>query len=79
VASDRRSGERYAVLEVNPLVRIAVDTDLCQGHGTCYSFFPELFTPDDEGYSEVVGAEVGDALAHEAASVCPERAIQVRG
>jgi ferredoxin len=63
------------------MTKISIDQQRCQGHGTCYGFYPDLFEPDDEGYSLLIepSGEVGDSgQAHEAASVCPERAIAVQ-
>jgi ferredoxin len=61
-------------------MKIRIDTDLCTGHGRCYSLAPELFEPDDEGNGvvrhEVVPAGQEDA-ARRAASNCPERAVIV--
>jgi ferredoxin len=60
---------------------ISIDQRRCQGHGTCYGFFPELFEPNDEGHSRLIepSGEVPDgAEAHDAVFVCPERAISVQ-
>lgn len=59
------------------MVRIGVDGARCQGHGLCYSYFPDLFAPDDEGYAQLLAEDAEPDQAHEAASVCPERAIVV--
>jgi len=46
-------------------VRIVLDSDLCTGHGRCYSLAPELFDADDEGHSVVAGRpELPGALHH---------------
>jgi ferredoxin len=61
-------------------VRLGVDTDLCRGHGRCYTLAPDLLEDDDEGYVTVRGQEIAvpadqvDA-ARNAADSCPERAI----
>jgi ferredoxin len=60
---------------------VQVDPKRCQGHGNCYAYHPELFSPDDEAFAVFVPpAQVNDALiraAHNAAEACPERAITV--
>jgi len=61
-------------------VRIVLDSDLCTGHGRCYSLAPELFDADDEGHSVVLATEVPDGLesqARLAAQNCPERCITI--
>jgi ferredoxin len=61
-------------------MRIAVNAELCSGHGRCYDVSPEIFTPDDEGFCEQRGSQflvrpdVEDA-ARAGAESCPERAI----
>lgn len=59
-------------------MKVVVDEDRCRGHGVCCSTCPEVFGLTDEGYSEVLVAEVPDDLAesaNEAVLNCPERAI----
>jgi ferredoxin len=61
-------------------VKIRIDTDLCTGHGRCYSLVPELFDcNDDDGYGLVKGdgtvTEDQRPLAVKAVNNCPERAI----
>jgi ferredoxin len=63
------------------LVTVAVDPDVCTGHGRCNATAPEIYDLDDDGYCvirriEVVGALA--AIAREGADNCPERAITVR-
>jgi ferredoxin len=63
-------------------VRLAVDAERCTGHGRCYTVAPDLLTYDDEGYVSIRGSavEVPDdqvAAARDAASSCPEQAIQL--
>ena len=61
-------------------MRLSVGTDLCRGHGRCYTLAPDLLEDDDEGYVTVRGQEIAvpadqvDA-ARNAAGSCPERAI----
>jgi len=60
-------------------VQISLDHDRCTGHGRCYSLAPELFDCDDEGYGQVLVADVPADLeerARVAINACPERAIR---
>lgn len=57
-----------------------VDHELCVGHGRCYAVAPELFEPDEQGFSVVVGEADDEELREEldmAARNCPERAVLV--
>lgn len=58
--------------------RVVVDRERCVGHGRCYAAAPEIFEPDDEGFSVVVG-EAGDERLRDALDMairnCPERAV----
>jgi ferredoxin len=59
---------------------VSVDRDLCVGHGRCYVFAPDVFEPDDEGYSTVLVAEPEPRhyeAVHSAARNCPEQAVIV--
>lgn len=50
------------------------------GHGQCYSWAPEVYRPDDQGYCVVQIAEVTGDLAAQAivgAEACPESAITI--
>jgi ferredoxin len=61
-------------------VKLAVDRDICMGHGRCYRIAPDLLTYDDEGYA-TIRDDTGDIpadqyeLAEEAEGTCPEGAI----
>jgi ferredoxin len=62
-------------------LNISVDRK-CQGHGNCYAVAPDVFAPDDEGFSTVIAASVEDGSdlagqARNAADGCPEWAINV--
>jgi ferredoxin len=53
---------------------------MCQGHALCAGVAPDLFTLDDEGYSNVDETEVAaglEALARRGMQTCPERAISI--
>lgn len=59
-------------------MRIEIDHERCTGHGRCYSLAPELFGCDDEGYGQVLLADVPEHLvdqARTAEKACPERAV----
>lgn len=61
-------------------MRIRVDPAVCQGHALCHSVDPDLFTLDDNGYSDVGMKEVppgAEDSARRGALTCPERAISV--
>lgn len=65
-------------------MKLRVDTDLCRGHGRCYTLAPNLLEDDDEGYVTVRGQEItvpADQVddARNAAGSCPERAIALLG
>jgi ferredoxin len=59
-------------------MRLEIDTEVCTGHGRCYTRAPQLIEADDEGFPVLLLAEVPDGLeeaARLAASSCPEGAI----
>jgi ferredoxin len=61
-------------------MRIRVDPTVCQGHALCEAVASDLFTLDDEGYSNVDETEVPaglEELARRAMQTCPERAITI--
>jgi ferredoxin len=61
-------------------MRVEVERTRCTGHGRCYSLAPDVFTPDEQGLSVVIAAEVGDDLSEQARAGeanCPERAIRL--
>ncbi len=61
-------------------MRIVLDSELCTGHGRCYSLAPELFDTDDEGHSVVLHPDVPEGLESQAwlaAQNCPERCITI--
>jgi ferredoxin len=64
------------------MLKVEVDSSVCQGHGRCYDIAPDLFCADDLGYASVVSDNVPDELAEHARRAersCPERAITVTG
>ena len=62
-------------------MRVAINSEVCQGHGRCYDLAPELFGDDDEGYGQVLGDGVvppeQEHAARRAVANCPERAIEL--
>lgn len=61
-------------------VRVTVDANLCEGHGLCEAVAPGVFEMGDDDQAHVLDVDVaGDLirLAHDAARVCPCRAIIV--
>ena len=64
------------------VVRITVDTDLCTGHGRCYTLAPDLLDCDDEGFVTLRGRiievpEVQLTAARDAVAGCPEQAVEL--
>ena len=61
-------------------MKIRVDRQICQGHALCNAEAPELFTLDDDGYSNVGVKEVPlgmEDIARRGMLACPERAITI--
>lgn len=62
-------------------VRVSVDNDICEAHGQCNSVDDELFTLDDDGYSDIgEGKEVPagkEDLAEQGVEVCPVLALRI--
>jgi ferredoxin len=62
--------------------RVSVDSDLCTGHGRCYTLAPDVFDADELGHSKVLVEEVSGELKEHAATAmrnCPESAISLPG
>ncbi len=62
-------------------MRVAVNTELCQGHNRCYALAPELFDVDEYGNAFVIGdgsvpIEL-EGKARLALANCPEYAITI--
>ena len=59
-------------------MRLAIDYELCTGHGRCYALYPDLFDADDAGDAvvlvDVVPIESADR-ARASLACCPEGAI----
>lgn len=62
-------------------MRVALDTELCQGHNRCYALAPEVFDVDDFGTAVVIGdGSVAPELVDKARLAvvnCPEYAISL--
>jgi ferredoxin len=61
-------------------MKIRVDRTMCQGHAMCAGEAPDLYTLDDDGYSNVDDLEVPpgmEQLARRGMAACPERAITI--
>lgn len=61
-----------------PVARLRVNPIRCTAFGFCAEYAPELFTLDEWGYAWPHGREIPaelEALAREAAALCPKRAI----
>lgn len=60
------------------MTHVAVDADLCTGHGRCYTLAPDVFDADEIGHCLVLVDEVSGELETQAVTAernCPERAI----
>ncbi|MCZ7529093.1 MAG: ferredoxin [Acidimicrobiia bacterium] len=64
---------------MSPL-RVRVDTDLCVGHGRCYTLAPEVYDADEYGHCVIPETRVPpehETQARVGAENCPEDAITV--
>lgn len=62
-------------------MRVSVDNDICEARGQCNIVDPELFTLDEDGYSNIgqgkqVPAGKEDA-ADQGVEVCPVQALRI--
>lgn len=61
--------------------KIVLDTDICAGHGRCYTFAPELFYDDESGFGQIITSatlnEDNLEQAERAVKACPEVAISI--
>ena len=61
-------------------MRVRVDADLCQGHGSCNLACAEVFQFDEQGFACVVDERPPERLRDDlvrAEQNCPERAISL--
>jgi len=60
-------------------LKVTIAAERCTGHGRCYNIAPVLFSDDERGFGEVIGA--GDVageheeVARAAVAGCPEPAV----
>ena len=63
------------------ILRVRIESKLCQGHNRCCAVAPELFEADDMGNARVRGdgsvAPALEARAKLAMANCPEHAIRL--
>jgi ferredoxin len=68
-------------MAISKVLRVRIDSALCQGHNRCCAVAPELFEADDMGNGRVRGdGTVTPALepkARLAVKNCPEHAVRV--
>lgn len=70
---------RRAECQEGILVKIIVDSHLCQGHARCVTICPDVFDIDDQGKGIVIRDAVSADLIEdmdEAVMACPESAIR---
>jgi ferredoxin len=63
-------------------MKIAIDKELCSGHGRCYTVAGDVYRPDIEGFNADRGSVIDVPAGHEAAAMlglksCPEAAISL--
>lgn len=62
-------------------MKVAVDLELCQGHGQCEDAAPEVFRVNDEGLVDLLMTEPPEALRPkvvDAINRCPADAITLQ-
>lgn len=63
------------------ILRVRVESELCQGHSRCCSIAPELFEADAFGNAHAIGdgrvAAALEAKARLAVANCPEHAVRL--
>jgi ferredoxin len=62
-------------MALRTLLRVVVDHDLCVGSGMCVTTHPDFFRIDETGHAIYVGERLDEAVALEAAELCPMSAI----
>lgn len=60
-------------------MRVDIDFDKCESHGMCALIAPDVFSIDDQGYTQFVAEPPESTRADvlEAARACPAGAIRV--
>lgn len=65
------------------MTKIILQGGMCQGHARCHAVNSELFTLDDDGYSDIdveegkVVREGLESAARAGVASCPERALRI--
>jgi len=63
------------------MMRVRVDPNKCEGHGTCVDASPEIFQFEDDDVVKVLDPEPSDPAIQKsvtrAVSVCPVAAIEI--
>jgi len=63
-------------------MRVAIDPNICTGHGLCYADAPQGFVDDDHGYGQVIAdgtvPQGQEEAARHAVANCPEGAITLQ-
>ena len=63
-------------------MKLKINSQVCAGHGRCYTLAPEVFESDDDGFAEPkdksfdVPANLIET-ARRGANSCPERAVEI--
>jgi ferredoxin len=61
---------------------VSIDSNICQGHGSCTIICGTVFDLADDGYGKVLEPHPDESLrgtVEEAVANCPEQAITVTG
>jgi ferredoxin len=63
-------------------MRVAVDGELCTGHGRCWTLAADVYSADDEGFNNDRGGVIDVPEGHEESALrgvrsCPEAALSV--
>lgn len=61
-------GEDLVPLFVNPVC--------CNGCGSCYELFPEVFAPEQDGRARLLVAEAPAEIVRQAIAYCPHDCIE---
>jgi ferredoxin len=57
--------------------KLKIDTDLCSNCGTCYSVYPDVFEPTEDGKARVKKkANLQDKEMDDLTNICPTGAIK---
>jgi len=61
------------------VLKVSIDSSICEGHGRCYMLAPEVFEADEMGQGVVTKADIDDPELQQRALLaednCPEKAI----